>query len=699
MNHTTSSILLIACLLMAVHTLTAQDEPADTTSVLREAVLVTASRAGADDPVTQATIDSTTLRRVVVGQDMQYVLERTTPSVVAYSESGTNFSNYGSFRLRGMDQTRVNVTLNGAPLNDMIDQGVFFSNITDLSNGLSSIQVQRGVGTSQNGTASYAGSVNIESPRLSSATPGGRLQLTGGSFGLLRASAEVFSGVIDGGYSIHAKVTTFNTDGYRHNTGTRSFSGSISGAWYGTSDIIKLSAVGGRTANELGYFAVPKPLTEEDPRTNINDSTDHDDFGQHLVQLEWDHQLGAYSVLSLMAYYGGAGGDFLSGWRDEEGTLTQINYPLKNDHLGLIGRIGVQEMVPELDLEVGFHVYRFWRRNWEAVAPELKAPYYDDRTVKDEASAFVKASWNSGAWGLFADIQARAVNMTFTPDERWVRSAVVIPRHDWFFLNPRAGVSFDLSTTTMLYSSIGHTGREPTRFDLLGSTQINEANLDVLINPGTVRPEYVTDIELGYRITKENWTVDLNGFYMIFTDEIAPIGQFIEQQFVQLRKNVAASQRYGIEMQASRTFSEHVSIHVFGTWMKSNIDSFDPENDGQDVVYENVSAVLTPEIMASATVIYSPIAVLDFSATARYQGESFLELTNNPVLVLEPFGLIDLSASWNVYGPHRIRLDVYNILDVSYATNGATAAFEGVTVATLFKQATRSFIVQYELEL
>ena len=518
MIHSASSKIFAVTIMLVAQTVLAQDITPDSTGTLHESVIVTASRAGEADPVTQTTIDSTSLRRIVVGQDVQYVLERTTPSIVAYSESGTNFSNYGSFRLRGMDQTRVNVTLNGAPLNDMIDQGVFFSNITDLSNGVASIQVQRGVGTSQNGTASFAGSVNIESPRLASSEPSGRLQLSAGSFGLIRGSAEVFSGVSEDGYSIHAKVTAFNTDGYRYNTGTRSFSGSISGAWYGESDILKLSALGGRTANELGYFAVPEPLANEDPRTNVNDTTDHDNFGQHLIQLEWDHQLGALSVLSLMAYYGGAGGDFLSGYRDEEGTLTQINYPLKNDHLGMIASLGLQEVATGLDLEFGVHAYRFWRRNWEAVAPELQSPYYDDRTVKDEVSGSVKASWGTGSLGVFADIQARAVNMTFSPDERWVPENTTIPRHEWFFLNPRVGVSFSASEEMLLYSSIGHTGREPTRFDLLGSTQINGANLDVLLNPGTVRPERVTDIELGYRIMEQDWDVDINGFYMMFTD-------------------------------------------------------------------------------------------------------------------------------------------------------------------------------------
>ena len=245
MNHSTLSILLLAALLGLAATSSAQDDTTRLSTFDAAPVVVAASRAGADAPVTQTTVDSAALRQVVVGQDLQYVLELTAPSIIAYSESGTNFSNYGSFRMRGIDQTRINVTLNGAPLNDMIDQGVFFSNITDLANGMTSIQVQRGVGMSQNGTASYAGSVNLESPSLGNTQPSGRIQFNAGSFGLLRGSAEVLSGMTDANVSLYAKATAFTTDGYRYNTNTTSQSGQFSAAWFGTADVLRLSAFAG----------------------------------------------------------------------------------------------------------------------------------------------------------------------------------------------------------------------------------------------------------------------------------------------------------------------------------------------------------------------------------------------------------------------------------------------------------------------
>ncbi|RPI68438.1 MAG: hypothetical protein EHM43_04865 [Ignavibacteriae bacterium] len=664
-------------------------------TVVREAVVVTSTRAEASDPVTQVVIDTVALRRVMLGQDVQYVLEATAPSIIAYSESGTSFSNYGSFRMRGMDQTRVNVTLNGAPINDMVDQGVFFSNITDLTNGMQSIQVQRGVGTSQNGTASYAGSVNMQTPSLSGREASGLLQLTGGSFGLMRGSAEVFTGRTAQDVSIYAKVGSIATDGYRFNTSTTSASALVSAAWFGTDDVVKLTVTGGNTRNQLGFFAVPKPLTQQDPRTNINDSTDHDDFGQYLGQLEWSRILSPSTTLSAMAYYGGAGGDYFSGFRDTSGVLTQINYPLTNRHLGAMAIVNLDDRYT-----FGVHAYRFWRRNWEAVTPELESPYYDDRTTKTEVSAFAKASVAFDSFELFGDVQLRSVVMAFSPDARYVPQGTMIPDHSWLFINPLAGLRYHITEAASAYVSAGYTGREPTRFDLLGGTQINEANLDVLLNTDAVRPEYALDIEAGVNLRTSMFTLDATVFSMHFTDEIAPIGQYIEQQFVQLRKNVPTSRRQGLELGFTVGAEESpLVLSVMSTWMKAVIDEYAPENIGVDTVFTNVRPVLTPELMGSATLRWKPVQQFWIQGTVRYVSEQFLELSNQPTLVLDPYTVLDARVSWSFWNDHRISLAANNLLGEVYAANGATGYLGTDVVPTLFMQAPLNFVVSLELHL
>ncbi|MBI2793646.1 MAG: TonB-dependent receptor [Ignavibacteria bacterium] len=688
--------IAITCSFQFLH---AQSPDTTIRTILKEGIVVQAVRAGKDAPFTNSTVDSVAVRNIMSGQDAEYIIEQVSPSVVAYSESGTNFSNYGSFRLRGIDQTRINVTWNGVPLNDMIDQGVFFSNLTDLMNGVHSVQVQRGVGTSSNGTASIGGSVNIESADLNGLRPSTRIQLTGGSFNLRRGSAEVSTGRLPGNFSSYARFSTFSTDGYRYSTASSSWSASIGTAWYSSDDIIKFSAVAGRTANQLGYFAVPKPIYDADRRTNINDSSDNDNFGQYVFQVQWNHSISAKAVSNVQIYYGGAGGDFFSGFRDTAGVLTQINYPLSNQHLGTILSVNVIDVVDSLDITAGLHAYMFKRRNWETVSPEIARPYYDDRTQKNEVSGFLKGQWNAGRISLFGDVQLRSVAMNFYPDVTPLSSKPEVPQHNWFFFNPKFGVTYEASNNVRLFASYGLTGREPTRFDLLGSTQISDANVNVLLKPNTVRPEYVADLEGGIRYADEIFDADINFFYMSFTDEIAPIGQYIDQQFVQLRKNMPSSRRIGAEIEARIHLSERINISVSGTFMNATISEYSPENIGADTTYTSVTPVLTPKIIAFAGVTFLPYEKLELEANTRYVGQSFLELTNRQDLQLDAFITLNARAKWTFGHRHSIGVLVNNILNKEYVTNGATAFYNGTLVPTLFAQAGINFTVMFELAL
>lgn len=661
-------------------------------SVVSENVLVQAVRAGSEIPVAQTLISQATIDAQFQGQDAQFLFERTSPSLIAFSEAGTGFSNYGSFRLRGIDQTRINITFNGVPLNDMIDQGVFFSNITDIANSVRSVQIQRGVGASSNGTSSYGGSVNFEGVNLAEASPGSEFQLSSGSFGLLRGSAEIRTGKMQNNVSVYAKYSTFATDGYRYNTASRSQSAVISAAYFGANDVLKLTGILGQTRNQLAYFAVPKPLVEKDPRTNINDSSDRDDFGQHLLQLEYIRSLSAKTTFAASVYYGGAGGDYFTGFRDTTGALTQINYPLRNDHLGVMMTLSTQSEDNSIDATFGLHGYTFMRRNWETILPDYLSNYYDDRTVKNELSAFAKMSYRIGTLSFYGDLQARFVAMSFTPDNRALTSVPVIPLHSWFFLNPKIGATWQASENLSVYASFGRTGREATRFDMLGSTQIVDANVRVLTNPNTVRPEFVNDIEAGVRVVGTGYNANVNGFFMQFQDEIAAIGPFIPQGFVQLRKNVPQSYRAGVEIEGEVELSENFRLLGNATWMQAAISEYAPENLGTNEVFRNVRPVQTPNFMGAATLQWRPLSAIALEVGGRYVGESFLELTNNRDLMLPAFGVLDGRFEWRFWNEHKINVAFNNILNALYFTNGGTTEFQGKIVPAYFVQAPRNIV-------
>jgi iron complex outermembrane receptor protein len=668
-----------------------------TTGVLARGIDVASFRAAIDDPVTQSVVSAVDLRTIAIGQDPQYLLERTVPSIIATSESGTGVTNYGSFRLRGIDQTRVNITLDGTPLNDMIDQGVFFSNIGDLMNGMRSVSVQRGVGSSSNGTASFAGSVDMEGADLAAPDPSAEVQLLGGSYATMRASAAVGTGRTDANVSMFARFTSLSSDGYRHHTGTATNSLYVTGAWFGASDVVRATAVWGRARNELGYYAVPKTLADADPRTNLNDSADTDDFGQYLLQLQHSHAFGADATLTTTLYAGGAGGDYFTGFRDTAGALTLLNYPLENRHYGVMSALEGHDVVDGLDLTAGLHAYTFRRRNWETVMPEAARPSYEDSTTKDELSGFLRLRYDAGAVDLYGDVQVRHVNMTFRPDGRSSVTADGIPVQTWTFVNPRIGARYRLSDEADLYASLGATGREPTRFDLLGSTQINDANINVLLTPGTVRPEYVTDVELGMRWGGPFGRINVNAFAMFFRDEIAPIGPFIEQQFVQLRKNVPQSRRLGVELEAFVRFTSWLSVDLVATVTDAVVDEYAPDNLGTDTVFTGVRPILTPPVQAAWTLRWEPVDAIDVELAGRYVSASFTDLSNADGLELPSFVQTDARLWWTFAGQHRLGVLVNNITDAFIVTNGGSA-FDGTsTVPTYFVQAGRNLAVMLNL--
>jgi iron complex outermembrane receptor protein len=184
-----------------------------------ESVQVTAVRGGAP-AISAKTITAAEMGRHYTGQEMPILLQAS-PGITSYAESGSG-SNYSYMRMRGMDQTRINITLDGIPLNEPEDEGLYFSNFPDFANSIASVQVQRGVGSSTHGVASYAGSVNFESVPLASVKRGGEVQLTRGSYNTSRVSGEYQSGLTKSGFAGYVRGSAQTTDGYRYNSGNRS---------------------------------------------------------------------------------------------------------------------------------------------------------------------------------------------------------------------------------------------------------------------------------------------------------------------------------------------------------------------------------------------------------------------------------------------------------------------------------------------
>ena len=193
-----------------------------------EGVIIRAVRANGNAPIAQTTITTRTIERRSFAQDVPMMLQGTTPSLTAHAESGSNWG-YSYLRLRGIDQTRINITLDGVPLNDMEDQVLYFANLADLMSSVQSVQVQRGAGTTGTGTASFAGSVNFETMPVARADAGGDVQLQMGSFGAQRVSASFNSGLTASNFAVYGRASALRTNGYRDHSGVMGRSAFVGG--------------------------------------------------------------------------------------------------------------------------------------------------------------------------------------------------------------------------------------------------------------------------------------------------------------------------------------------------------------------------------------------------------------------------------------------------------------------------------------
>src|SRR5436190_17178913 len=231
-----------------------------------ETVTVSAIRARDVAPVSAKTLDATQIEQRSFGQDIPILLQGT-PSLSAYSETG-NYWGYSYIRMRGIDQSRINLTLDGIPLNDPEDQVLYFTDFPDLANSINSVQVQRGVGTSAPGTASYGGSINFQTVPVVTTPRASQLQLQGGSFGSARVSGEYSSGLSARGLAIYGRVSALQSNGYRRHSGTEGRSAFVSAAYANDREILKLTALAGLFADTLAYVGASATELAQDRRFN-----------------------------------------------------------------------------------------------------------------------------------------------------------------------------------------------------------------------------------------------------------------------------------------------------------------------------------------------------------------------------------------------------------------------------------------------
>jgi iron complex outermembrane receptor protein len=641
------------------------DVAGDTTLVVRlepaapslERVTVTALRGDAAAPIPQRTMDRAEVERRYVGQDVPLLLTGQ-PSITSYAEAGA-FSNYSYLRLRGIDHTRVNITLDGVPLNDPEDQFVYFSNFPDLGNSLESVQIQRGVGTSSYGTASYAGAINFQSMALASSRREGEVQLGRGSFGTTRGSAEWMSGRVADRFAGYVRASAHRTEGYRHHSGNTGQSYFANGAYFGSRDILKVTAFGGRSRNELAYLAVPLADLERDPRTNPLGEDERDDFQQHFASASWTRALGEQTAVQTTAYTIWASGDY-----DVRIAPDLYNFQLASRVAGALATWSARGSV--LDLDLGVHASVYHRDHSLAIRPDLASLVYRNTGRKREQSAFAKAAVSLGEVTVYGDLQVRHPAFEYLPD---AGSGVAGASIAWTFVNPKVGLTWEISRRTTFYASYGSNGREPTRNDMFaGFDNVDTTNVDFVGPLSRVRPERVYDAEAGLRWRTTSLSANVNLFDMRFRNEITPVGE-LSYIGLPLRKNVRASYRRGLEADVTWRPLSSLTASANATLSRNRIAEY--TDDASGTTYRDVEPLLTPTVLINHEVAWQMTRAFSLSVGGRYVGRSFLANTGDEAFMTPSAHLLDAGLAWR-WGRHELALQVMNLASARFYAAGYT---------------------------
>ncbi|HEY8310744.1 MAG TPA: TonB-dependent receptor [Gemmatimonadaceae bacterium] len=662
---------LVAAILAAAPLLPVAAQSARPDSVSRrdsaarklEGVMISAVR-DPSAPISEKTLSRADIQQHYFGQDIPLVLQGTTPSLTSYAETG-NYWGYSYIRLRGLDQSRINITLDGIPLNDPEDQVLYFADFPDLANSLQSVQVQRGVGTTSNGTASYAGSINMETMSLAAAPRGGHIELQDGSFGSRRASADYNTGVLGDHLAFYGRVSALRTDGYRYHSGVEGKSVFASGGYFGDQDILKFTVTSGAMLDTMAYLAVPKADLDTNRRINPLTPQERDNFGERLGALSYTHLINSNSSLAATAYRLSATGGY-----------DVLLDSLETLHLDFVS-YGVTTAWTyhrdNIKLDIGANADTYARDHYAFMHARRDPLYFNTGHKKDEA-AFAKVGYVIGRATLFGDLQARHAEFSYTPD---VNSAIAGSSISWSFLNPKAGLSYQLTQPASVYVSYGKTTREPTRSDMFaGYDNIDTSNVAFVGGLGGVKPETVHDIELGTNFHSQSLDVQANFYSMDFRNEIAPIGALSDLGY-ELSRNVAASYRRGIEADVTYRGIPRWLLTGNATESINRIREYTDSSGEAPVTYHNVEPLLTPRFLSFGRAQFAATRSVSLAVEGRYQSVSFLDNTSDRRYVLPDAFDMDASIEWRFAGQNELLIRGNNLTNSK--KYGSGYASEGVS--------------------
>lgn len=657
---------------------------------LSDEVIVRATRADERVPMTNSEVDKATIEAQYFGQDMPLLLDQT-PSVVTTSDAGTGIG-YTGMRLRGSDQTRVNVTLNGVPMNDPESQGVFWVNLPDFAASTENIQVQRGVGTSTNGVGAFGGSINIKTDNISQ-NPYALVGISAGSFNTQRYSVKLGSGLINKRFAFDARLSKIKSDGYIDRATSDLESYFLSGSFVAKNTLIKLITFSGKENTNQAWGGVPKAALDTNRTYNpYTYDNEVDNYKQTHYQLHLDHKFSSALNLHLTVFHI-EGEGYFEQYKDDEDLANYGIYPVVNidtvatsdlirrrwlDNAFTGGSLALEYEKMKWRSTLGLNYSDYHGKHYGEVIwaqymgdTPIRHLYYDNVGDKNEFSAFLKVGREvAKKFNLFADLQVRTVNYEFLgPDND---GEFLDQKVDYTFFNPKAGLTWDPTPSHRLYYSFAVANKEPNRNDFTESS------------PGSrPDPEQLLDHELGYRYRAEKVVLSGNLYYMSYKDQLILTGQ-LNDVGAATRTNAESSYRAGLEVEAGIKLTKKLTWTLNAAFSQNKVKDFVEYVDnwdtwGQEAIsYDETDLAFSPSIVAASDIGFQlfhkeKAGTLSLALVSKYVGEQFIDNTASSDRQIDAYFVNDVRLNWDISVKHvkriSLMLTVRNVFDVQYESN------------------------------
>lgn len=684
-----------------------------------EEVTVTSTRSGISNTATNSVISKKEIAQRDFGQDIPIILN-TMPSTVTSSDAGAGVG-YTGISIRGTDATRINVTINGVPLNDAESQSVYWVDLPDFSGSTENIQVQRGVGTSTNGAAAFGASVNIKTDKFSE-TPFTKISFSAGSFNTYKQSIKIGTGKTKNNWYTESRISWIKSDGYidRATSDLKSFSINTGHktdksliqillftgkektyqAWYGV-PLVKFNENSAETDSLIGFLWYDSlhasNLKNSAPKTYnfYSYPNETDNYTQSHLQVVYNLKLNKNSYLNFVLH-GTAGKGYYENYEYNTDLSKYIDTPavfygskyyysdlirqrwLDNKFGGFVFSYNKTKGKNENIFGGGFNVYKgkhfgdiIWYKFMDLKNGNYR--YYNNHSTKTDGNVYWKMQHRfSIKLTVFTDVQIRNVHYNWYGPDTSANSKQ--QSKTYIFFNPKAGLQYQFSKKSVVYLTYGRASREPVRDDFINTSR-----------KSLPKPEFLNNIEAGFKNNLSNLNYSIIAYYMGYVNQLALSGK-INDVGSYSRINIDKSYRYGIELELLKEITFWLSWKFNLTLSQNKVKQFteyvdDWTNGGQiEKVWKNTNLALSPSCIFGSQILYKPLNKMLVIFNTKYVGRQYLDNTQTKSRSISPFLLNDIIIQYDFkfYKVKNINvgLMINNIGNQIYTANGYT--FSGI---------------------